>query len=46
MTLNDVNARLEQWKSEPFQADVADYFLAGPGKKEDPFASLLALVES
>ena len=28
-------------RSEPFQADVADYFLNGPGRAKEPFRSLL-----
>jgi len=46
ITLPEMKARLAQWKGEPFQADVADYFLAGPGNKEEPFASVLALIGS
>ncbi|MCX6904068.1 MAG: hypothetical protein NTW03_11460 [Verrucomicrobia bacterium] len=44
ITAADVRQRIAEWKIEPFQADVADYFLSGPGKKEEPFATLLSLV--
>lgn len=44
ITAKEVRERVVDWKNEPFQADVADYFLSGPGKKEEPFASLLPLV--
>jgi hypothetical protein len=32
---------ISEWRSEPFQADVADYFLNGPGRSREPFRSLL-----
>ena len=32
---------LADWRSEPFQADVADYFLNGPGRAKEPFRSVL-----
>ena len=44
ITTHQMRERIVQWKNEPFQADVADYFLSGPGKKEEPFAALLSLV--
>jgi len=44
ITTVDVRERIAQWENEPFQADVADYFLRGPGRKEEPFAALLSLV--
>lgn len=31
--------------TEPFQADVADYFLNGPGKSKVPFSDLFAIVD-
>lgn len=40
----DLKARKEAWLKEPFQPDVADYFLAGPGGQEKPFSDFLALV--
>lgn len=33
-----------KWREQPFQPDVADYFLKGPGKKEQPFRNFLALL--
>jgi hypothetical protein len=44
ITAQEVRERVAQWKNEPFQADVADYFLSGPGRKEEPFAALLSAV--
>ena len=44
LTLDEVKQRIEHWKVEPFQADVADYFLNGPGRTEEPFAALLTLI--
>lgn len=46
-TLNviDLQHRLTTWISQPFQPDVADYFLMGPGRSEQPFAAFLAAVE-
>lgn len=38
--------RLDEWlQRQPFQPDVADYFLAGPGRSESPFAELFALLD-
>ncbi|MEK7676451.1 MAG: HNH endonuclease [Verrucomicrobiota bacterium] len=44
ITREEVRDRIKQWKMEPFQADVADYFLNGPGTKEEPFVTLWSLV--
>ena len=33
--------RVEEWLTQPFQPDVADFFLSGPGRVENPFAELL-----
>jgi len=44
ITLDEVKQRVQQWKTEPFQADVADYFLSGPGQNEQPFAAVLCPV--
>lgn len=32
---------LAEWRAEPFQGDVADYFLNGPGRQVEPFRTLL-----
>jgi hypothetical protein len=32
---------LEEWVREPYQPDVADFFLKGPGALEAPFADIL-----
>lgn len=42
-TIAVLNARVADWFAEPFQADVADFYLRGPGNVSEPFASLLAL---
>jgi len=44
LPLDEVKERIAHWREEPFQADVADYFLNGPGKREEPFATLRSLV--
>lgn len=42
LTVDDLRQRLNDWRSQPFQPDVADYFLHGPGSTEAPFSELLA----
>jgi hypothetical protein len=42
----DLRARIQEWIEEPFQPDVADFFLRGPGATEDPFAQVLAKASS
>jgi uncharacterized protein (TIGR02646 family) len=42
LTKEELRMRIESWKSQPFQPDVTDYFLNGPGKAESPFAELRA----
>lgn len=44
LTKAKARERLDQWKKQPWQPDVADYFLNGPGSKEPPFGDLLAAV--
>ena len=39
-----LRSELADWRSEPFQADVADYFLNGPGRVKEPFSSVLRAV--
>ena len=34
--------RLETWKQQPWQPDVADFFLQGPGGDKPPFSTFLA----
>jgi len=43
LTLADLRTRLEDWRRLPFQPDVADYFLNGPGSIEQPFSTLLEI---
>jgi len=40
----DVQAEIAVLRAEPFQADVADYFLNGPGRAQEPFSSLFAAI--
>jgi len=42
LTKKDARGRVETWKSESWQPDVADYFLGGPGRNESPFKEFLA----
>jgi uncharacterized protein (TIGR02646 family) len=44
LTVENVRERIDEWKRQPFQPDVADFFLAGPGSSESPFSDLLARV--
>lgn len=41
---SDLREEVDGWRSEPFQADVADYFLNGPGRAKEPFRSVLAAI--
>jgi len=41
LSLAEVGNRVADWRSDPFQADVADYFLNGPGRLQEPFRSVL-----
>ncbi len=40
--VNELRQRRAIWLGQPFQPDVADYFLAGPGGNGQPFAAFLA----
>lgn len=42
---DELRRRRDEWLRSPLQPDVADYFLAGPGRDESPFKEFLALVE-
>jgi hypothetical protein len=46
LTKKAARARVETWKSESWQPDVADYFLNGPGRIESPFKEFLAAVSA
>jgi uncharacterized protein (TIGR02646 family) len=39
---HNLRERIDAWLGQPFQPDVTDYFLRGPGRQEEPFAELLA----
>ena len=41
LTIGDLQKEIADWRSDPFQADVADYFLNGPGRAKEPFRTLL-----
>ena len=41
MTRPQARAKIQKWRAQPFQPDVADYFFDGPGKAERPFKDLL-----
>lgn len=40
LPIDQVRQIIDQWRDEPFQVDVADYFLDGPGKEVEPFRTL------
>lgn len=40
----EVRSRIQEWREQCFQADVADYFLNGPGREKEPFRELLIAV--
>lgn len=44
ITVSAVRSRLSKWRRQPFHPDVADYFLNGPGRGEQPFKSLFDLL--
>jgi uncharacterized protein (TIGR02646 family) len=44
LSTKDLKARRAAWLAQPFQPDVADYYLNGPGGKERPFRQFLALI--
>jgi len=41
LTVEDLRGRVIDWIQQPFQPDVADYFLKGPGSSDEPFLTLL-----
>jgi uncharacterized protein (TIGR02646 family) len=41
LTLDALRQEIARLRSEPFQADVADFFLNGPGRLKEPFKTLL-----
>jgi len=44
LTVSAAKLRIATWRKQPFQPDVADYFLSGPGKAEKPFSDLFKLL--
>lgn len=46
MTKLEVQDLIAEYRDEPFQPDVADYFLNGPGRKESPFRELFDLLDT
>jgi hypothetical protein len=45
LTKAKAKAKIQKWRTHPFQPDVADYFFDGPGKEEAPFKSFLAALK-
>jgi len=41
----ELKSRVGRWLKNAFQPDVADYFLNGPGREDEPFASLFTLLK-
>ena len=41
ISLDELRAEIADQRSSPFQADVSDYFLNGPGRECEPFKSAL-----
>lgn len=41
----DLRSRCEEWRMQPFQPDVASYFLDGPGREDAPFAEFCATAQ-
>jgi uncharacterized protein (TIGR02646 family) len=46
LSAHDLRERLQGWLVAPFQPDVADYFLRGPGRTEEPFKTFLRLAKT
>jgi uncharacterized protein (TIGR02646 family) len=40
VTAEEARTKVDVWRATPFQVDVADYFLNGPGRDKEPFRSL------
>lgn len=40
-----LRAKISKWLKQPFQPDVADYFLNGPGREEAPFRELFLMMQ-
>jgi uncharacterized protein (TIGR02646 family) len=47
LTQDELEFRALAWLDQPFQPDIADYFLAGPGASDnsEPFAALVAVLD-
>ncbi len=45
LTKDALRGMVSEWRSHPFQPDVADYFLNGPGRSAAPFESLFQAIE-
>lgn len=45
LTDDELRSELAELRADPFQADVADYFLNGPGREHEPFRSALAVAD-
>ncbi len=45
LTGDGLKDEINNWRSEPFQAGVADFFLNGSGRAKEPFRTLLIAAE-
>jgi len=45
VTVEQLRDRVREWREAPFQPDVADYHLNGPGRTETPFSRLFDVIE-
>lgn len=41
----ELRTRCEEWRRQPFQPDVASYFLDGPGRSDEPFVDFCELAQ-
>ena len=46
LTIDGAKKRVARWLKQPFQPDVADFFLNGPGKNERPFKAFFRVLKS
>ena len=45
LTTEDLREELADWIAQPYQLDVADYFLNGPGREEEPFRAFFGIID-
>lgn len=44
LDVSELRSRYKEWCSQPFQPDVANYFLEGPGRNLSPFCEFCSLL--